>query len=90
MLHLALTFNVLRHVQVLAVPDDVGEVANPVAENHHAGLLRQLQVHLDVTMAVDEVIDVGVVLYILLREEHQVLAVLAHIGRFLAIDTLQS
>lgn len=88
--HLTLAFDVLRHVEVLAVPYDVRELADPVAKDYHARLLRQLQVYLDVAVPVDEVVDVRVVLYVTLGEAHQVFAVLAHIGRFLAIDTLQS
>ena len=88
--HLALALDVLRHVEVLAVPDDVGEMADPIAKDNHAGLVRQLKVDLDMTVAVDEVVDVGVILYVLLRVEHQMLAILTHVGRLLAVGTLQA
>ena len=64
---LALALDVLRHEEVLAVPDDVGEVRDPVAEDDDAGLARQLQVDLDVAVAIDEAVDVGVILDVLLR-----------------------
>ena len=88
--HLALALDVLRHVEVLTVPDDVGEVTDPIAKDNHAGLVRQLKVDLDMTVAVDEVVDVGVILYVLLRVEHQMLALLTHVGRLLAVGTLQA
>ena len=47
---------------MLAVPDNVGELPDPVTDDHHACLAGEHQVELDVTMAVDEVVDVGVFL----------------------------
>ena len=54
---------------MFAVVDDVGELGNPVAEDNHAGLAGKLQVYLDVAMTVDEVVDVGVILYVALGVE---------------------
>ena len=84
-----LSFDVLREEEMLAIVDHVGEVADPVAQDNHTGFLGELQVDLDVAMAIDEIVDVGVVLYILLGIEYQMLAVFAHIGRLLAADPLQ-
>ena len=88
-LQAALTLDVLRGQQMLAVPDHVAELGDPVAQDDHAGLLGELQVHLDVAMAVDEIINVGVILYVTLREEYQMLAALTHVGRLLAAWALQ-
>ena len=47
---------------MLAVPDYVGELPDPVADNHHAAFAGEHQVEFDVTVAVDEIVDVGVFL----------------------------
>ena len=85
----ALTLNVLRHEQVLTVVDDIAEVRDPVAEDNHAGLLRELQVDIDVTVTVDKVVDVRVVLNVALGISHKGFALLAHIWRLLAARALQ-
>ena len=84
------TLDVLRHEEVFAIPNDVGEMGNPVAEDNHARLFSELEVNLDVTMSVDEIVDVGVVLDVFLSEKHEMLAVFTHIGRFLVIRTLHA
>ena len=89
MLWLAFALDVLRHEEVLTIPDDVGELGNPVAQDYHTGLFRQLEVDLDVAVAINEVVDIGVILDVFLGEEHEVFAVLAHIGRFLVVTALQ-
>jgi hypothetical protein len=50
----------------------------------------QRKVELDVAMAKDEDVYVGVCLQIFLGIEHQMLAILTHIGRLFAVGTLQS
>ena len=65
-------------------------MGNPIAKNNHTGFFCQLKVDLNVAMAVDEVVDIGVVLYIFLGEEYEVFAVLTHIGRFLAVRSLHA
>ena len=55
---------------MLAVVDDITELTNPVAKDNHTGLTGQLQVNLDVAMPVNELVNVGVVLYIALGIEH--------------------
>ena len=42
LLRAALALDVLRHQQVLAIVDDVGEVGDPVAKDYHTGLLGEL------------------------------------------------
>ena len=73
-----------------AIVDHVTELINPVAQDNHARPLRELQVHLDMTVTVDEEVDVRMILYVLLGEKHQVLLVLTHIGRLLATGTLHA
>ena len=90
MLWLAFALDVLRHEKVLAIPDDVGEMGNPVAQNDHTSLLCQLKIDLDVAVAIDEIVDVGMILDVLLGEEHKVFAVLSHISRFLIVSPLQT
>ena len=89
MLRLAFALDILRHEEVVAIPDDVGELSNPIAKDKHSGLFGELEVDLDMTMAKDEIVDVGVILDVFLGEEHEVFAILAHIGRFLIVGTLQ-
>ena len=87
-LRFALPLDILRHQQMLTIPDDVAEVGYPVAEDNHAGFLCQLEIDLDVAMAVDKVVDIGVILDILLGEEHKMFSVFAHISRFFVVWTL--
>ena len=47
---------------MLAVPDYVGELPDPVADNHHAAFAGEHQVEFDVTMSVDEIVYVGMFL----------------------------
>ena len=62
MLGLALTFNVLRHQQVVTIINNITEMTYPVAKDNHTGLFRQLKVNLDMTVAIYEIIYVGVLL----------------------------
>ena len=88
MLWLAFALDVLRHEEVVAVPDDVGELGNPIAKDKHSGLFGELEVDLNMTMAKDEIVDVGVILDVFLGEKHEMFAILAHIGWLLIVDTL--
>lgn len=89
-LRLALALHILLKEHVLAVEHGVGELRDPVAENHHACLLREEKVELYVSVSEHEVVDIVVCLHVLLRKEHEVLAVLTHVRRFLAVGTLQT
>ena len=75
---------------MLAVENDVAEVADPVAEDDDTGLVRQLQVDVDMAMSVDEIVDVGMILDVLLGIEDEVLAVFTHIGGFFSLRALQA
>ena len=75
---------------MFAVEHGVGELRYPVAENHHARLFREEEVELYVSVSEHEVVYVVVRLHILLRKEHEMLAVLTHVRRFLAVGTLQT
>ena len=89
-LRLALALHIFLKEHVLAVEHGICELRNPVAENHDACLLREEEVELDVPVAEHEVVDVRVGLHVLLGIEHQMFAVLAHVGRLFAVGTLQS
>lgn len=89
-LYLALALYILRHEEVVAVPDGIAELGDPVAEDEDTGLVGELEVDVDVTVAVDEVVDVGVILYVALGVEDEKLAVFAHVGWLLAFWPLQS
>ena len=86
----AFAFDVLREEQVLAVEDYIGEVGDPVAQDNHTGFLGELQIDFNMAMTVDEVIHVGVILDIFLGEQHQMFAVLTHIGWLFAVRTLHA
>ena len=90
MLRLALALHIFTHEQMVAIEYDISELVNPVAKDNHPCLFRQLKVKLYVTMTVDEAIDIWMSLYILLGEQHEMLAVLTHIGRFLTPHVLQT
>ena len=45
---------------MLSVEDGIGELPNPIAQDHHARLAGKDQIEFDVTMTIDEVVDVGV------------------------------
>ena len=90
LLRFTLALDVLRHQQVVSVVDDISEVADPVAEDNHPCLFRQLEVEFDMAMAIDEVVDVGVILDVSLGIEHQMFAVLSHIGLFLVVGPFQA
>ena len=87
-LWLALALNILLGEEVLTVKDDIAEVANPVAKNDDTRLMRQLQVDINMAMTVDEIVDVGVVLDVLLGIEDEVFTVFAHIGGLLTVRSL--
>lgn len=80
--HHAFSFDVFAEEDVLSVVDGVGELANPVTENHHAGAFGELEVEFDVAVAVEKEVDVGVAADVLFGVEHEVLAVLAHVCGF--------
>ena len=79
--NLGLTFAlyVLFEEHVLAVIDRIGKLRNPVAEYHQPTVARQLDVQFNMAMTEDEIVDIGMLLDILLGEEHQVLLVLTQI-----------
>ena len=73
---------------MFAIVDHVGELTDPIAEDDDARLLGELLVDLDMAMAVDEVVHVGVILDVLLGIENQVLLVVAHIVRWVSPHTM--
>ena len=65
-------------------------MGDPVTQDNHTRFLRQLKIDFDVAMAIDEIVDIGVILDVLLGEAHEIFAVLTHIRQFLTIRTLQA
>ncbi len=81
----ALALYIFLQEHVFTIVYRIGKLANPVAQNHQTGVSRQFDVQFDMAMAEDEVVDVGMVLYILLGIEHQMLLVLAKIEDILPL-----
>lgn len=67
---------------MFAVEDGVGELGDPVAEDEESLAGGEHEVELDVAVAVDEVIDVGVGCHVLLGVDDEVLAVLTKVFEF--------
>ena len=63
---------------------------NPIAQDKNAGSTTQHQIEHDVTMPIDEEIDIGMRLQVILGIEHQWFFVLAHILRFTTILAFQT
>ena len=63
---------------MFAVVNDIGEMADPIAQDDDACLLGELQVNLDVAMTIDEIVYVGVILNLFLSVENQMLFVFTH------------
>ena len=82
--------DILFDEEMLTVVNGVGELADPVAEDNYSCFLAQLKVELDMSMPIDEEIDIGMLLHIRFGEAHQRFLVLTHIGRFLSVFALQS
>ena len=89
-LWLALAFDIFTHKHVLTVIHDVGELCNPVAKDYHPRLARELEVDLYMTMAIYEIIHIGMGLDIILGIEHKMLTVLAHIWGLLIVVALHA
>ena len=85
-----LPLNILLHKEVLAVKHGIGEEGDPVAQDGHARRAAEHKVEFDVAVPKDEVIDVGVRLQVVLGIDNKVLLILAHVGRFDAVLTLQA
>ena len=75
---------------MFAVEHRIRELRNPIAEYHHARLAREDEVEFDVAVAIYEIVYVGMGLHVLLGVQHEVLALLAHVGRFHSVDTLEA
>ena len=43
---------------MFAIPNDVGEMGDPVTQDNHTRFLRQLKIDFDVAMAIDEKVDI--------------------------------
>ena len=87
---MALSLHIFLKEHVFTVEHGIGELRYPVAENHHACLLREEEVELDVAVAEHEVIDVGVGLHVAFGVLNEMLLVLTHVWRLLAVGTLQA
>ena len=81
-----LSLDEVLHPQLLAVEHGVGAEAGPLAQDEQACVAREHQVELYVAVAVDEEVDVGVLLQVLLGVGDEGLVLLAHVaGRSLAL-----
>ena len=89
-LWLRVSLYVVVDAEGLAIEDGVGELTNPVAKDEHAALVAQHKVELDVAMAEEEVVDVGMLGQILLGKEYEVFFVLTQIRRITAIAVSHS
>ena len=83
-LRLTLAFYVFLEEHVFTIVNSIGELADPVAKNHHAGLMAgafdrtgQLDVKLYMAMTKDEIVDIGMLSDIFLGEEYQRFIILA-------------
>ena len=79
-LRLCFSFDVVLHPELFAVEDGIGEEGNPVAEDEHPAVVCEHEVELDVSVAEDEIVDVGMRAEIFLGVADQVFALLAHVG----------
>ena len=87
---LTFTLFIFRKKEVFAIEHSIGKLRNPVAYNHHSCISRKHQVELYVSVSIDEIVYVGVSCHILFCEQHQMLFMLTHVGRFFSVDTLQT
>ena len=70
---------------MVTVVDNISELINPVAEDDHSCSFGKLKVQLDMAVAIDKIVDIGVILDIFLGVENQMFTVFTHIGRLLTI-----
>lgn len=81
LLWLRFAFDEVLHAQRVAIKYSIGAELNPVAQNEQSGLARKHEVEFDMTMPIDEVIDVGVRLEIFLGVDDERLLVFTLISR---------
>ena len=89
-LQFTLPLHIFLKEEVLPVEHYIGELPYPVAENHHPYLAREVEVELDMPVAVDEIVHVGVRLHVFLCIPHEIFLVLTHIRRLLSVGTLHA
>ena len=77
---MCLSLDKVLHAQLLTIKHGIGAEVYPLAQDEQAGLTREHEVKFDVTMTVDEIIDVGVRLQIFLGIDDKRLILLAHIS----------
>lgn len=78
-LRLTLALYIFLEKEMFTVEYSVGKLRNPVAQNQHAGATN-LQIELNVTMTIDEKVNVGMRLLVFFRVNHKVFALLASVG----------
>lgn len=77
-LRLTLALDIFLEKEVFTVEYGIGKLRNPVAQNQHTGA-PDLQIELNVTMTIDEKVNVGMRLLVFFRVNHKVLALLASV-----------
>lgn len=73
----SLPLDEVLHAQRLPVEHGVGAEVHPFAQNEQAGIARQHQVELDMAVAVEEIVDIGVLSQVLLGVEDERLVLFA-------------
>ena len=74
---------------MVTVVNNISELIDPVAEDDHSCSFGKLKVQLDMPVAIDKIVDIGVILDIFLGVENQMFTVFTHIGRLLTIIVFQ-
>ncbi len=55
---------------MFAIEDSIGELADPVTENHQTGVACEFDIELNMAMTEDEIVDVGMLLDVVFGEEY--------------------
>ena len=90
MLNLAVSLDIVLHTHHFTIENSVGELPDPVAENHEATRAGEHEVKLYVAMSEEEIIHVRMRLEVVLGIDDEMLLVFAHVRRFLAVLALQA
>ena len=79
---------IILHKQVLPVEYGISELRNPITQNQDTARTGQHQVQLDVTMAENEIVDIGMGFQVVLGKTDEILLVLAQIRGVAAFHTM--
>ena len=79
---MCLSLDKVLHAQLLTVKHGIGTEVYPLTQDEQAGLTREHKIQFDVTVTIDEIVDVGVRLLVFLGIEDK-LKVAGYIERIL-------